>query len=159
MNTTPTGPDHEPSRPAATAGHTDPGATLPRGERGPRDSDTLPTVLYIEDDPGNAALARAILATRDDMRLVVAPDGTTGLELAREHRPCLVLLDLHLPDMTGQQLLTELRHDPCTKHIPIVIMSADPTPGQIPHADGILSKPYQISQLTELVNHAVTTKL
>lgn len=160
MNTKQTGQDHEHqlSQPSATASHADPRAEAAREELGPHDVDTLPTVLYIEDDPGNAALARAVLETRDDMVLLVAPDGTTGLQLTRQHLPCLVLLDLHLPDMTGQRVFAELRDDPRTEHIPIVITSADPTSDRIPHADGILSKPYQISHLTELVNQAVTTK-
>src|SRR6202043_3160232 len=61
-------------------------------------------VLQIEDNPSNAALVERVLAKRRSVRLVSAAEARTGLELARQHRPDLVLLDLHLPDLPGGEL-------------------------------------------------------
>ena len=57
--------------------------------------------------------------------MIHAALGNLGLELAHAHRPDLILLDLHLPDRSGLDVLTALRHDPVTAHIPIVILTAD----------------------------------
>ena len=80
-----------------------------------------------------------------------------GLDLARTHRPDLILLDLNLPDMPGVEALRRLRADQATADIPVVIVSADATPGQIHRlrAEGAvdyLAKPFEIDQLLALVD-------
>ena len=80
-----------------------------------------------------------------------------GLDLARTRSPDLVLLDLNLPDMSGSEALRRLRADPVTKDIPVVIVSADATAGQIARlkAEGAadyIAKPFDIAQLTHLVD-------
>lgn len=82
-------------------------------------------VLYIEDTVTNIRLVEAILRRRPDVRLIPAMQGRLGIELAREHAPDLVLLDLHLPDMGGEEVLAALRADPDTAELPVVILSAD----------------------------------
>jgi CheY-like chemotaxis protein len=89
------------------------------------------TVLYIEDNPSNVKLAEAILARRPEVTLLVAAQGGLGLRLARERRPATILLDLNLPDMSGEQVLRRIRSDPDTAQIRVVVLSADATPGQI----------------------------
>jgi CheY-like chemotaxis protein len=86
-----------------------------------------------------------------------APDGRTGLELATQLQPDIVLLDLNLTDMSGEALLRQLRADSRTRSIPVVIVSGDTAPGTIGRlADlgvaGYLTKPFAAAQLSELVS-------
>jgi CheY-like chemotaxis protein len=86
--------------------------------------------------------------------------GRLGLELAREHQPALILLDLHLPDITGDEVLRRLRRDPATADIPVVVVSADGTHGQQSRllnigATAYLTKPYDVTQLLGLIDEAV----
>jgi PAS domain S-box-containing protein len=88
-------------------------------------------VLYIEDNLSNARLVERVVQHRPHVELVPAMQGRLGAELARELRPKLVLLDLHLPDASGEDVLHELQGHPATSAIPVVIMSADATRGRI----------------------------
>jgi CheY-like chemotaxis protein len=87
---------------------------------------------------------------------VPALQGRIGLELAREHDFDLILLDLHLPDMKGEDVLRELRADPRTSGVPVLVISADATPRQISRlqqagARAYLTKPLDLNQfLTEI---------
>jgi len=83
--------------------------------------------------------------------------GRLALDLAREHQPILILLDLHLPDIPGDQVLQKARDDPATAAIPVVIVSADATPGQTQRilaagASAYLSKPFNVSELLRIVD-------
>src|SRR5207245_1414294 len=69
------------------------------------------TVLYIEDNPSNLRLVERVLAEQAAIRFIPAMQGRLGLSLAREHRPDLILVDLHLPDISGESVLSELRSD------------------------------------------------
>jgi CheY-like chemotaxis protein len=114
-------------------------------------------VLYIEDNPSNIKLAETILAERPEVKLLVATQGGLGVELAREHRPALVLLDLNLPDISGDVVLRRLRGDPRTADISIVVVSADATPSQVQRlrsagADDYLTKPFGVSELLAVVD-------
>jgi CheY-like chemotaxis protein len=114
-------------------------------------------VLYVEDNPSNIKLAETILRERPEVRLVVATQGGFALELAREHVPALVLLDLNLPDVSGEEVLRRLREDPRTAGIPVVVVSADATPGQIKRlrsagADDYLTKPFGIREFLAVVD-------
>jgi signal transduction histidine kinase/ActR/RegA family two-component response regulator len=88
------------------------------------------TVLYIEDNPSNLRLVERLLAQRPSVRLLSAIQGGIGLDLAREHRPDAILLDVHLPDIPGEEVLRRLREDPRTREIPVVVVTADATSGQ-----------------------------
>ena len=109
---------------AGTAGAT--AAELPAAEADHR----ARTVLYIEDHASNVALVERLLARRDDYDLVTAMTGRAGLKLAADVLPDLVLLDLDLPDIRGEDVLVELRADPATVGIPVVVVSADATAGR-----------------------------
>jgi signal transduction histidine kinase len=84
-------------------------------------------LLYIEDTVANVRLVEQILESRPSVRLLPAGMGRLGLELAAEHRPDLILLDLHLPDIGGEEVLARLRANDRTREIPVVILSADAT--------------------------------
>ena len=88
-------------------------------------------LLYIEDNLSNLKLVERIMARRPGMVLVTATGGESGLQLARERQPDLILLDLHLPDLDGDKVLDQLVADPLTAAIPVIMLSADAIPGQI----------------------------
>jgi CheY-like chemotaxis protein len=115
------------------------------------------TVLYIEDNPANLRLVERIVARRPGVTLLSAMQGRRGLELAQAHRPDLIVLDLHLPDLPGQEVLATLRADPATREIPVVILSADATPNQMRRllqqgAHAYLTKPLVIAQLLTVLD-------
>src|SRR3989442_1529261 len=115
------------------------------------------TVLYIEDNLSNLRLLERITARRSGVTLLSAMQGSRGLELARDHRPHLIILDLHLPDMPGADVLARLRADPMTKAIPVVILSADATPGRMSslldqRARAYLTKPLDVRELLSLID-------
>lgn len=106
-------------------------------------------VLYIEDVSANVRLVQDILTHRPAITLMSAALGSAGLDLAREHLPDLILLDLHLPDLPGDELFERLRADPATRAIPVVAISADATAHHIEElrAAGVtdyLTKPFAI---------------
>ena len=69
-------------------------------------------ILYIEDNLSNLTLVEEMLAEHSGIELLTAMEGGLGIEMARQHSPDLILLDLHLPDMLGHEVLARLRHDP-----------------------------------------------
>ncbi len=123
-------------------------------------ANTRGTVLYIEDNLSNLRLLERIMTRRPGVKLLSAMQGARGLELARDHRPDLILLDLHLPDLHGGEVLARLSADPLTRGIPVVILSADATPGQIKRlldqgAREYLTKPLDVRQVLALVDEAL----
>jgi len=118
------------------------------------------TVLHIEDNLANVELVERVLAQRPDITVVPAMQGRMGVDLARRHRPVLILLDLNLVDLPGAEVLQILRDDPQTADIPVAIVSADAMPRQVQRlmssgAVAYLTKPINIHKLLELVDEAV----
>lgn len=112
-------------------------------------------VLYIEDNQANFKLMERITARRKELRLIGASGGRMGVDLARRHAPHLILLDLHLPDIPGQSILRQLKDDSATSAIPVVVVSADVTPGQIEKllaggARSYLTKPLDVASTLDL---------
>jgi len=112
-------------------------------------------VLYIEDNPSNLALMQRVAGLRPDVQVLAAEQGGLGLDLARAHRPDLILLDLHLPDMPGLEVLQYLRRNAETRTIPVVVVSADATSDHIPQfmaagAQSYMTKPFNISSVLRL---------
>jgi PAS domain S-box-containing protein len=125
-----------------------PNLTLEASRRG--------TVLYIEDNLANIRLIEEILTRYPGVRLLEAMQAKLGLELARTHTPDWILLDVHLPDMPGEEVLAILRKDPRTEKIPVTVLSADATAGQISRlmsagAREYLTKPFDVRQLIALL--------
>jgi PAS domain S-box-containing protein len=121
------------------------------------------TVLYIDNNLSNHTLMERFLAQRPDVRLVAAMQGRLGLDLARQHHPALILLDLHLDDLTGEEVLRRLQSDPATARIPVVIISADTTPGQTEGllalgARDFLPKPLDLRRLQATLAEALTER-
>lgn len=113
-------------------------------------------IVYVEDNPANVSLLRMILSYVPSSELIVADDGEAGLKQVREHKPDLVLLDIHLPGIQGDEVLRRLMDDPATTHIPVVMVSADATPSRVTELMGIgardyVAKPFQIEKIFELV--------
>jgi len=126
----------------------------------------LRTLLYVEDNPANLELIEQLIARRDDLRLISAADGNLGIEFARSFLPEVILLDINLPGISGIQMLSILRADPATAHIPVVALSANALPHDIEQgvAAGFflyLTKPIQVSHfmdaLDAALDHAQTT--
>jgi signal transduction histidine kinase/ActR/RegA family two-component response regulator len=113
-------------------------------------------LLYIEDNLSNLKLVERVLAGRP-VKIVSAMQGELGLELARNRHPDLVLLDLHLPGMGGEQVLACLRDDHQTADIPVVVLSADATPARIARvsaagAAAYLTKPLDVSTFLSVID-------
>jgi len=96
------------------------------GPNGPRR-----TVLYVEDNPANLMLVEDLMARRQDIHLLSAMDGASGIALARQCRPDAILMDINLPGISGIQAMKILRADPLTAHIPVVALSANAIPRDI----------------------------
>jgi two-component system phosphate regulon response regulator PhoB len=81
-------------------------------------------ILAIEDDP---IIQKVLVITlkAEGMETLVAPDGSTGIALALGERPDLVLLDIHLPDMSGFEVCRKLKESADTRHIPVIILSGE----------------------------------
>jgi len=121
------------------------------------------TVLYIEDNLSNLQLVERVLSRRPGVRLISAMRPQLGLELAAEHDPDLILLDLHLPDMPGQEVLRRLQAEPRTAQVPVVILSADARPSLIKELLGqgvkaFMTKPLDVKELLGLLQTVATER-
>ncbi len=148
---------------AGARGSGAPTGAAPNGAPGSAGSGRGVVVLQIEDNPSNSALVEQVLAKRPGVRLVSAGEGRTGLELARQHRPDLVLLDLHLPDLPGDELLHRLKAVPELADTKVVVVSADATPSRIREmldlgVEGYLTKPVDVAALLRLVDYEIGAK-
>jgi PAS domain S-box-containing protein len=118
------------------------------------------TVLYVEDNLATIALVESIFALRPNIRLITAMQGGLAVELAREQHPDLVILDLHLPDINGEEVIHRLRDDPRTAEIPIVMYSADATERQVDRvlaagAAAYLTKPARVSEFLGMLDRVL----
>lgn len=116
------------------------------------------TVLYIEDNLSNLTLIEQILEEQPDIELMTAMQGNIGFDLARQHSPDLILLDLHLPDMPGWDVLARLKGAAETRHIPTIIISADATTRQIDRlmalgATAYLTKPLNVAEFVRVLEN------
>ncbi|OLE23328.1 MAG: hypothetical protein AUG44_22570 [Actinobacteria bacterium 13_1_20CM_3_71_11] len=114
-------------------------------------------ILYVDDNPMIIALVERILRREPELTLLTAGRGDTALELAGRYLPDLVFLDLHLPDMTGQDLLKHLRADPRTRTVPAIVVSGAISAEAAEELDqlgaaAILAKPFEPAQLRALVS-------
>ncbi len=115
------------------------------------------SVLVIEDNASNIALIEALIARRPAWCLLLAKDGESGLALARAERPDLILLDLHLPGLSGEAVLRRLRADAATKSCRIALVTADAQATTRERllaagADDFLTKPLAVPKLLALLD-------
>ncbi|MEO8298262.1 MAG: ATP-binding protein, partial [Burkholderiales bacterium] len=121
-----------------------------------------PLLLYVEDNPANLQLVNEIVALRGDLRQMSAPDAQLGIELARAHAPQVILMDINLPGLSGQDALTILRADARTAHIPVIALTAnamarDVTEGLDAGFFRYLTKPIDVHTLNAAIDHALGT--
>jgi two-component system cell cycle response regulator DivK len=112
-------------------------------------------ILYVEDVPDNATLVDKVLSARGHV-VLHAPDAETGLAMARQEHPDLILLDLGLPDADGQTLAGWLRHTPELAATPIVAVTAWPEETaarmvQVYGCNGYISKPINVAKFGDQI--------
>ena len=110
----------------------------------------------------NVELVREVMRLRADCRLVIARNGREALAMAHSERPDLLLLDMHLGDMTGLDVLRRLARDPQLAHVPAVALSADAMPAPIAAAQragfrAYLTKPLDVAELLRVIDEALAT--
>jgi CheY-like chemotaxis protein len=115
------------------------------------------TALVVDDDVFVVS-ALAELLDDDGYDVHTATNGFSALRLATELKPTVILLDLALPERTGKELLADLRSDPATHDIAIVVVTGFPeglSDREIAETDGVISKPFDANELLTTVNRAV----
>ncbi|HVC71844.1 MAG TPA: PAS domain S-box protein [Acidimicrobiales bacterium] len=121
-------------------------------------------VLLMEDDLANLELVERVLARRPGIELLAAMHGSLGVELAREHMPDLILVDLNLPDMPGTAVLDRLGEDPATAGIPVAVVGGDAAAHEVRQllgrgVVGFLTKPFDVRALLSLVDAVRSPRL
>ncbi|MCL4433751.1 MAG: ATP-binding protein [Actinobacteria bacterium] len=121
------------------------------------EAERLFTVLYIEDNVASARLMEEILSKRPSIRLIPAALGRLGIDIARQYHPDLILLDLHLEDMSGEDVLREITAGGDLSGTPVVIVSADATPGSLERlisqgACRYMTKPVDVHAMLKMVD-------
>ncbi|MBN1964292.1 MAG: response regulator [Anaerolineae bacterium] len=119
----------------------------------------MATILVIEDEAHILDNVMEILSL-EGFDVLGAPGGPSGLNLARQRRPDLILCDIRMPDLDGFGVLDALRGDRATAQIPFVFLTAHADGSSIEHAeasgvDGYLKKPFEPHQLLEVVRRWV----
>jgi PAS domain S-box-containing protein len=120
----------------------------------------LYTLLYVEDNLANLMLVEEIIAGRTDIRLLSAPDGIQGIDLARATLPDAILMDINLPGLSGFEALKALADDPATMHIPVIALSANAIPRDIDQGlqagfFRYLTKPIKVVEFMHTVDEAL----
>jgi PAS domain S-box-containing protein len=133
--------------------HVASGPARPRGD-----------VLYIESSLTNLSLMQRLVDRRPGVTLLHASDGQVGIAIARGRGADLILLDLQLPDMSGVDVLDQLRADPATSGIPVYVVSADATASQVVRmtsagAAGYLTKPLDVRRVLALLDELLNRRV
>jgi PAS domain S-box-containing protein len=120
------------------------------------------TVLYVEDDLSNYHLIERIIETRKGVKLVSAIDGSSVMDLIKLHPPSLILLDLNLPDTTGEILIEKLKGDDSSREIPVVLVTGEVASDRTNTvlrlgAAEILPKPYRIQDFLRVLDKYLGT--
>lgn len=117
-------------------------------------------VLYLDDNPSNIKLMRMVLSLRADVELSIAADGAGGIEAARAEPPDLMLIDLYLPDMRGDEVLRELSGHEATAQVPTIVVSAEDDQKVVRDtlragADAYVTKPFKVTELLDVIDKVV----
>ncbi|HXE95584.1 MAG TPA: ATP-binding protein [Dongiaceae bacterium] len=120
----------------------------------------LQTLLYVEDNPANLMLVEDLIARRPDIRMLSAKNGITGVAIARDFLPDIILMDINLPGISGVEALKILAEDPATAHIPVVALSANAMPRDIEKGleTGFfryLTKPVKVNEFMETLDEVL----
>jgi len=117
------------------------------------------TILYVEDNELNRKMLRHLLRATS-YRLIEAPDGETGITMAREQHPDLILMDVQLPKISGIEATRALRAEPSTADTPIIAitsfaLSGDEQRAKEAGASAYLAKPYSPFALLSMIQKLV----
>jgi two-component system, cell cycle response regulator DivK len=112
-------------------------------------------ILYVEDNPQNMRLVRKMLRV-GGYDMIEAIDGTTGIEVATNEVPDLILMDINLPDIDGMEATARLKADHDLRHIPIIALTANAMFGDKERfldagCDGYLAKPVSKNELLNTI--------
>ncbi|MFL5953572.1 MAG: ATP-binding protein [Gaiellaceae bacterium] len=125
---------------------------------------TSGSILYVDDAEENLRLVQSVLADlRPGLELRTAGHGLEAAALAEERPPDLLLLDLNLPDISGEEVLRRLRARAETVDVPVLVLSADSTARNIDRllqsgADAYLTKPLEVPQFLDVVDRLLATR-
>jgi signal transduction histidine kinase/CheY-like chemotaxis protein len=138
----------EPAAPAGTQGAS--------RQRGPMAG----TLLYVEDDAANIRLVADVFAAESGVNVLATTRGASAVDLVERHHVDAVLLDVNLPDMDGESVLTGLRRRPATASTPVIVVSADATEATRQRllaagAVAYVTKPIEVAQLVDAVRAAL----
>ena len=116
-------------------------------------------ILIVEDNPKNLKLVRDTLQVKG-YRTIEAGTGEEGVQLARDQHPALILMDIHLPGITGEEAFHQLRADPGTRAIPVIavtasVMAHDQKRIMAAGFDGFQGKPISVRELLETVRSVI----
>jgi two-component system KDP operon response regulator KdpE len=115
-------------------------------------------IALVVDDDVFVLSAMAELLSEEGYDVHTASNGFSALRQAAEYRPMVILLDLVLPERSGIDVLTEIRADPATRDMAIVLVTGNSqllTEAHIAEADGVVLKPFDVAELLKTVHHAV----
>jgi CheY-like chemotaxis protein/anti-sigma regulatory factor (Ser/Thr protein kinase) len=118
------------------------------------------SILYIEDNPANLRLVEQLIAEMPNIDMWSAADPVRGLEIAEQHAPDLILLDINLPGMNGYKVLEELRGKTSSSHLPIIAVSANAMPDDIEKGlqagfNDYITKPIEVNRLLDVVGKSL----
>jgi len=118
------------------------------------------TLLYIEDNPANLILVEQLIKRRSDLKLLTAINAHLGIELAKQHQPDAILMDINLPGLSGYGALNILQQDPTTAHIPVIALSANAMQRDIEKGMEMgffqyLTKPIQVREFMDALDLAL----
>ena len=114
------------------------------------------TILIVEDEPKNMTLTRDILKI-SGYETIEAVDGRQGIDKAKSAKPNLILMDIMMPKMDGYAACREIKADPATKNIPVIMLTAvgydlNKKLAKQMGADGYVTKPFSRQQLIDAIS-------
>ncbi len=145
------------------ATHSEPSHLRADGPEPAAHHDSQLHVLYIEDNPTNATLMARVVALRPGSRLQVTVDGAHGIAAALHEPPDLVFLDLHLPDLPGEEVLRRLRRVPGCADVPVIVVTADASLSVRQRmaelrCDGFLTKPFDLDDVLSWIDRTASAR-
>jgi CheY-like chemotaxis protein len=118
------------------------------------------TILQVDDDAANLLLVVELLSRHSDLKVLTASNGHDALNMAYQHQPCVILMDINMHSLNGFEALAILRANPETVHIPVIALSSDAYPSQI--KAGLeagfyryLTKPFILAELMDAIEAAL----
>jgi CheY-like chemotaxis protein len=122
----------------------------------------IPQIYLIDDNPANQRLISWVVEA-NECKLHSFLDAETGLEACFTEPPNLILLDIGLPGMNGEEACKALKQDPRTAHIPVVAVTANNMPGDKEHLleigfDDYMGKPITRLELSQLITRYTTAE-